>query len=79
MPHIQNRKPSEMMTRTGLSVNRLTKSNGVTVSPRSNALQRAAPQEAALAKATVTATEIIDARADHFSARRDLGGSDIGL
>jgi hypothetical protein len=42
-------------------------------------LQRAAPQEAALAEAIVTATEIIDARADHFSARRELGGSDIGL
>jgi hypothetical protein len=33
MPHIQNQKTSEMMTRTGLRVNRLARSIGVTVSP----------------------------------------------
>ena len=33
IPHIQNQKASEMMTRTGFSVNRLARSIGVTVSP----------------------------------------------
>ena len=33
IPHIQNQKTSEMMTRTGLRVNRLARSIGVTVSP----------------------------------------------
>jgi hypothetical protein len=33
IPHIQNQKTSEMMTRTGFRVNRLARSNGVTVSP----------------------------------------------
>ena len=33
IPHIQNQKTSEMMTRTGLRVNRLARSLGVTVSP----------------------------------------------
>jgi hypothetical protein len=32
-PHIQNQKTSEMITRTGLRVNRLARSIGVTVSP----------------------------------------------
>jgi hypothetical protein len=33
IPHIQNQKTSEMMTRTGLRVNRLASSIGVTLSP----------------------------------------------
>src|SRR3984893_10479024 len=33
IPHIQNQKTSEMTTRTGLRVNRLARSIGVTVSP----------------------------------------------
>jgi hypothetical protein len=33
IPHIQNQKTSEMMTRTGFRVNRLARSIGVTVSP----------------------------------------------
>jgi hypothetical protein len=33
IPHIQNQKTSEVMTSTGFRVNRLAKSNGVTVSP----------------------------------------------
>src|SRR4029079_15171463 len=33
IPHIQNQKTSEMMTRTGLRVKRLARSIGVTVSP----------------------------------------------
>ena len=33
IPHIQNQKASEMMTRTGLRVNRLARSIGVKVSP----------------------------------------------
>jgi hypothetical protein len=33
IPHIQNQKTSEMMTRTGLRVNRLARSIGVTVPP----------------------------------------------
>ena len=33
IPHIQNQKTSEMMTRTGLRVNRLARSIGVKVWP----------------------------------------------
>jgi hypothetical protein len=33
IPHIQNQKTSDVMTRTGLRVNRLARSIGVTVSP----------------------------------------------
>jgi hypothetical protein len=33
IPHIQNQKTSEMMTRTGLSVTRQARSIGVAVSP----------------------------------------------
>src|SRR5476651_116045 len=46
IPHIQNQKTSAIMTRTGLRVNRLATSIGVTVSPRSNEIQDKAPQEA---------------------------------